>query len=662
VPRLPLPTIFSFKVEPLTTAAAKSAIHDGVDQGFGHEHTQSEDTQSSLSERFKASLWRKVKFPFGLKLGVAISVLSVGVAISSVYWLYLRTHSSLLESMATELQAIGINSAAQFTEADILALQALDRQMQIASLPLTSKMLEGQDQVIQALPSPATKQKLINLPIYHQLSQKLGEITNRSRRDNSSDIFIMDSYLLTQAPDSPDRTFLRILVDDEVYRYTVSTRKQGEAGIYYAPSSSALRSAFAGAPQADGQFHDDPLYGKVITAAVPLKDKAGTVVAVLGLNVDVTSIARQIATIHATYTHVTLFSLVLSLLVAAIVAHWLDRPIQKLYQGAENVRNHNFDTVIDVKSNDELQLLAETFNSMMAEIQGYTHHLEDLVAERTAELSATKQELETDLEKGQKLQRDFLPASLPQLTDWKLAALFEPAKKVAGDFYDVFLLPGDLVGLVIADVCDKGVGAAMFMGLFRSFIRVFSGQISLQQGLIAEDSEESAWQIDDQLTPEQALRAVEITNNYVSREHGRTGMFATLFFGVLHPQTGLLTYINGGHEPLYILDQTGVKNSLKPTGPAVGMLPGARYKIGRVQLEPGDTLVGYTDGVTDARSPQGEFFSNKQLLALLNQPATPVADLLIQIQTKIFTHIDTAPQFDDITMLGVQRSSALQAA
>ena len=86
-------------------------------------------------------------------------------------------------------------------------------------------------------------------------------------------------------------------------------------------------------------------------------------------------------------------------------------------------------------------------------------------------------------------------------------------------------------------------------------------------------------------------------------------MFATLFFGVLNPVTGQLYYINGGHEPLYVINSSGVKTMLKPTGPAVGMIPDTRFKIQQIDLEPGDMLVGYTDGVTEARSPEDELIS-----------------------------------------------------
>ncbi len=152
-----------------------------------------------------------------------------------------------------------------------------------------------------------------------------------------------------------------------------------------------------------------------------------------------------------------------------------------------------------------------------------------------------------------------------------------------------------------------------------------------------------------------ALKAVALTNNYIAQEHGDMTMFATLFFGVLDPATGLLTYINGGHEPLFIVGEAGVKAILKHTGPAVGIVPNTKFQIQQVQMEPGDILISYTDGVTDARAPNREFFTDKRLRSLLEQPAPSASALLERIKTNLFSHIDNAQQFDDITMLAVQR-------
>ena len=273
-------------------------------------------------------------------------------------------------------------------------------------------------------------------------------------------------------------------------------------------------------------------------------------------------------------------------------------------------------------------------------------------------LEQAKQKIETysralhaEMEKGRKIQRDFLPTRLPQLPGWEIASYFHPARQVSGDFYDAFLLPGDLVGLVIADVCDKGVGSALFMALFRSLIRVFSGQITLQGVSVpGSDTPDSTG---DQLY--QALHAVSLTNEYIAHAHCEHGMFATLFFGVLDPSAGRLTYVNGGHEPLILFNKYGIKKRLKATGPAVGMMTEMQYKVEHVLMEPDDFLIGYTDGVTEAMSPENILFSKERVLSLLEKPAVSASQLIEQIKIEIFNHIGDAPQFDDITMISVHR-------
>lgn len=277
-------------------------------------------------------------------------------------------------------------------------------------------------------------------------------------------------------------------------------------------------------------------------------------------------------------------------------------------------------------------------------------------------IEAYSKALDYELEKGRQIQRDFLPNELPKLPNWEIAACFYPARQVAGDFYDAFMLPGNRVGLVIADVCDKGVGAALFMALFRSLIRVFSGQTRLGGlSIIGNDVDEGLMSlVDPQITTDleqiNALKAVALTNNYIAQEHAEMSMFATLFFGVLEPETGWLTYINGGHEPLFIIKDGVVKAKLNPTGPAVGMMPNMKFKVQQVCLEPGDILIGYTDGVTEAHNPDGKLFSDQRLLSLLQQTAPSASTLIENIKANLFTYINNAPQFDDITMLAVQRA------
>ncbi len=155
--------------------------------------------------------------------------------------------------------------------------------------------------------------------------------------------------------------------------------------------------------------------------------------------------------------------------------------------------------------------------------------------------------------------------------------------------------------------------------------------------------------------------AIEITNNYLCENHADLNYFATMFFGILDPATGIVTYVNGGHPPAVVLDAAGkVKARLKPTGPAVGVFPGVEFKIGQTSLELGDSLFVFTDGATDARDRAGKFYSEKRLLSLLEPPAATAKALLDRIDAALQAHISSADQFDDITMMVIKHQNILE--
>jgi len=278
-------------------------------------------------------------------------------------------------------------------------------------------------------------------------------------------------------------------------------------------------------------------------------------------------------------------------------------------------------------------------------------------AKRSVEIYSKALDLE--LEKGRKIQKDFLPHQIPHAPNCEIATYFHPALQLSGDFYDVILLPDNRLGLVIADVSGKGVGSALFMALLRSLIRVFSGHAQLH-GSLEYHSEENPVTLKDleglkYADQSNALNAVSLTNEYIAHEHGEEGMFATLFFGIIDPLTGALSYVNGGHEPLIIKDAQKIKSRLDPTGPAVGMMPGTHYKIEKIQLEPGDILFGYTDGVTEARSPEDELYTRKRFeesVVTCNLPTA--AESIEKVKSNLFEFIQNAPQADDITMLAIR--------
>jgi sigma-B regulation protein RsbU (phosphoserine phosphatase) len=275
-----------------------------------------------------------------------------------------------------------------------------------------------------------------------------------------------------------------------------------------------------------------------------------------------------------------------------------------------------------------------------------------------------REKLLNDVATARRFQLDFLPKEMPQPDGWQLAAALQPAREVAGDFYDVFpLTQGRRIGLVIADICDKGVGAALFMALIRSMTRAFAQQNHNTDltDLLTLDGPSSFGGRGRGLSSVgvNALKAaVSLTNNYIVDNHADLNMFATMFFGILDPRTGVLDYINGGHNPPYVVAADGViKSTLKPTGPAVGMMPGSEFVVEHIKLEPGDTLITYTDGVPDARDPHGKRYGDARFRQLLGAPITAAQQAMDLVQDAMRNHIADADQFDDITLLFVRRDN-----
>jgi serine phosphatase RsbU (regulator of sigma subunit) len=318
-----------------------------------------------------------------------------------------------------------------------------------------------------------------------------------------------------------------------------------------------------------------------------------------------------------------------------------------------------------VQRDDELGEVIGAFRQMYRQISDAINkrkNAEAALQESFLQVETYSQVLNNELEKGRQMQFNFLPSQLLQMPGWETGAFFKPARQVSGDFYDIFQLPGSCVGFVVADVCDKGVGAALFMALFRSLIRIFSGGTSLD-GLplssgyaILDDPDEPADNESLDPTHLKALQAVKLTNNYIALNHGDLAMFATLFFGILDTASGSLSYINGGHEPLFIVSPGGgVKEKLATTGPSVGIEPKIDFKIQQAHLDPGDILLGYTDGVPEANAANGAFFTMERLVSILEEPASTATDLINRIAKSLQAYIGEADQFDDVTLLAIRR-------
>lgn len=242
--------------------------------------------------------------------------------------------------------------------------------------------------------------------------------------------------------------------------------------------------------------------------------------------------------------------------------------------------------------------------------------------------------IQYDLDTARNIQLAILPKvfpPFPERNEFEIFASMEPAKEVGGDFYDFFLMDNERMGFVIADVSGKGVPAAIFMAVSRTLIRA-----TALKGI----------------PPDECLA---YANNLLCRD-SVSSMFVTVFYGILNFKTGELNYVNGGHNPPYILSKNGELREIELTGGlALGAFEGFDYKNKVIQLDKGDTLFLFTDGVTEAMDTNYNLYSEERLEALLKENYTMnTTDLVNQTFKSVHSYAQGAAQSDDITVLSVK--------
>jgi len=311
-----------------------------------------------------------------------------------------------------------------------------------------------------------------------------------------------------------------------------------------------------------------------------------------------------------------------------IISIWVSKsittPILKLTNGVKELATGNFNSKIDISSNDEIGILAECYNKMTDDLKKYIENLTEITAE--------KERIGAELSVATEIQADMLPKIFPPFSgrdDIHIAPMIQPAKEVGGDFYDFFFIDKEQtkLALVIADVSGKGVPAALFMVIAKVLIKN-----------------------NNDLPPDQVLYTV---NNLLCHDNN-SNMFVTTFYSVIDLNTGEFTYANAGHNPplLYTEKDKKAEYLILPKSPPLAVFPNKKYTSQSLTLSKGDTLLLFTDGVTEAFNPSSEMYGIDRLLHNTSHLWNlPVNDIVVEIYNSIKEFADIEPQSDDITIL-----------
>jgi sigma-B regulation protein RsbU (phosphoserine phosphatase) len=337
-----------------------------------------------------------------------------------------------------------------------------------------------------------------------------------------------------------------------------------------------------------------------------------------------------------------LVSIIIIVIISLLFSRTLTHPLKKLARYAEELSRRDFtssdshsfldELLTVVRRGDEVGELAQAFQRMETELETSIENLK--------KTTSAKERMESELNIGREIQMSMIPLTFPAFPDRKefsLYATLQPAREVGGDFYDFFFIDEDRICLCIGDVSGKGVPSALFMAVVRTLIKSRATVDFSTASIITH------------------------VNDELSRDN-KAYMFVTIFIGILDLKTGKLVYTNAGHNPPYLMREDGtIKRLDQRHGPVIGAMDGLAYKEDKTNLTRGNTLLLYTDGITEAMNAAKNLFSEKRLEMLLStQEYESVEEMVQSTVAEVKRFEEGMDQADDITLLAVQYFGILQ--
>ena len=435
--------------------------------------------------------------------------------------------------------------------------------------------------------------------------------------------------------------------NDLVYIWDANALKPDETEVdacelgyheeYMEGGKEATFSIYKQNPPEEIELVNDDKYGYIASAYSPVFDSNGDPVAVVGVDVympDLQANMREFLVVVVA----AIFLVVLAAILMCFffVKRKIVNPINKIRDASKSMVENleNEDSIdVSVKTGNEIEELFDSFKEMYGDVKDYIKKLEGVTAE--------KERIGAELDVAKHIQASMLPCifpAFPERHEIDIFATMDPAKEVGGDFYDFFMVDERHLAIVMADVSGKGVPAALFMVIGKTLIK-------------------------DHTFPDRDLGEVFTAVNNLLCEANSEGLFITAFEGVLDLVTGEFTFVNAGHEMPFICKAGGNFEPYKiRAGFVLAGMENMKYKAGTMQLDVGDKIFQYTDGVTEATNINNELYGMERLGAILNKvkAGTP-HEILPAVKKNIDEFVGEAPQFDDITMLALQYNGSVSS-
>ena len=446
-------------------------------------------------------------------------------------------------------------------------------------------------------------------------------------------------YLLDAKEKMGLKYFYVVVPEDEVMFYIWDAGVAGEDGVcnlgdtdaYYGGGNELMHRAFAVDAEQTILITNNEEYGYLASAYVAILNRAGTPVALASVDISMDMIDQQIRQFLGLTLCVVLVVLLLSIFAYYYyVRRILIRPLGTLHHAAiglvESRMENLSDFKVDLHTGDELEDLSDSFRYMVSELNEYIRDLSRVTAE--------KERIGAELDVARHIQASMLPCifpAFPERHEFDIYASMTPAKEVGGDFYDFFLVDDDHLAIVMADVSGKGVPAALFMMISKTLLKS-----AAQSGL----------------SPKAVLEKV---NNQLC-ENNDAEMFVTVWLGILEISTGKMKCANAGHEYPAIMRRGGGFQLFKDKhGLVLAGMEGARYREYELELNEGDRLFVYTDGVPEATNADTVLYGTDRMLHALNEAKDrSCCELLASLHRDVDAFVGAADQFDDITMLCIE--------